>query len=79
MGVGFARPALAAGLWMLLLWVFQFWKRDAGIVDAGWALGLFGAALFFALDASAARRRGIGDGVRRRGSARRLTPGEGTV
>lgn len=31
---------------MVLLWLLQMRTRDAGVVDAGWALGLAAAALF---------------------------------
>jgi steroid 5-alpha reductase family enzyme len=38
--------AVAMSAWMVLLWLIQWAKRDAGIVDAGWALGLGAAALY---------------------------------
>ena len=47
----FAYLTLAAIAWMGLLWICQVWRKDAGIVDAGWALGLFGTAILFGLAA----------------------------
>jgi steroid 5-alpha reductase family enzyme len=51
MSTTFLHLTCAAVLWMFLLWLYQVRKRDAGIVDAGWALGLFAAALFFGIAA----------------------------
>ncbi len=41
--------AIGAAVWMTLLWLIQFFTHDAGIVDAGWAYGLTGAAIAFFL------------------------------
>jgi steroid 5-alpha reductase family enzyme len=40
--------ALGAALMMLVLWVIQLRTKNAAIVDAGWAGGLAGLAVFYA-------------------------------
>lgn len=49
--------AFAAGL-MLVLWLLQVFRRDASVVDVGWAYAVGGLVLYFAASTE-------GDGVRR--------------
>jgi steroid 5-alpha reductase family enzyme len=43
-----------AAIMMTALWLVQWARRDATIVDVGWSFGLFGAALFLAATADGA-------------------------
>jgi steroid 5-alpha reductase family enzyme len=52
--IGWAAMAVV----MLVLYAVQRWRRDAGIVDVGWASGVGGLAIFYAVAAD-------GDPVRR--------------
>lgn len=54
--------AIAAPV-MLVLWLLQLRTRDAGIVDAGWALCLAAAAVFIALQSTGDSNRRLALGL----------------
>lgn len=39
-----------AAIFMTLLWIWQWFRKDATIVDAGWSFGLVGAAAFIGVN-----------------------------
>lgn len=49
---------LYAAIWMTVLWISQVIKKDATIVDVGWAFGMAGAAIYVGFS-------GSGDPIRR--------------
>ncbi len=52
-----------AALLMTGLWIVQYVRRDATIVDVGWAFGMLGVALWLALAGSGDEARGALSGV----------------